>query len=100
MIFGLQTKIIMIVSILGLAFFGYMYVANLQDELETLEYNNQVLKNNIITQQSKCEEDIAIEKANIKIKTIVKWKTKYIKKVDKDEEPTNDKFMLNTNTVQ
>lgn len=88
------------IAVFALALFSYWYISNLRSENKTLKANNLVLKQNIITQQSKCEEDIAIEKANVKIKEVIKYKTKYIKRVVEDEKLTNDKFMLNTNTVQ
>ena len=83
-----------------IAYGSYLYISILRTENKTLKENNIALKKNIITQKSKCEEDIAIEKSNVKIKEVIKYKTRYIKKVNKDEKPTNDKFRLDTNTVE
>ena len=79
---------------------GYKYVTYLQSEVNILRQNIATLQANIITQKNKCEEDIAIEKANVKIKTKIKYVNKYIKRVKKDEVPSNNKFMLFDSTVQ
>ena len=83
-----------------LAFGGYKYVEYLKQEINILKENVTILKANLITQKSKCEEDIAIEKANMKIKTKIKYVNKYIERVKENEVPDNDKFMLFDSTVQ
>ena len=83
-----------------LVFGGYKYVEYLKQEINILKENVTILKANLITQKSKCEEDIAIEKANMKIKTKIKYVNKYIERVKENEVPGNDKFMLFDSTVQ
>ena len=98
--YSLILKFLPYILIVAVSVGGYKYVTYLQSEVNILRQNIATLQANIITQKSKCEEDIAIEKANVKIKTKIKYVNKYIERVKKDEVPSNDKFMLDTSTVQ
>ncbi len=99
----LKALVAVLIFVSGLCVYLYFSNSYYKSENETLTLNNKTLKANIITQQSKCEEDIAIEKANVKIQTkvkeVIKYRIKYIKE-GKNEEATNDKFMLDTGTIK